>query len=71
MAKKIVSRRYYPYYHGRMSTQYSWRSFYVGEPRKGTADWVVGKVPDNIGDGWILGPNGNPARRIPNWLDVN
>jgi hypothetical protein len=62
--KKVISRRYYPTYYGQMNTYRSYRSYYVGgEPRRGSADRVVGTCSINVPDGWIDGPNGNPTRR--------
>lgn len=69
--KKLISRRYYPYYHGKMSTHYSYRSWIVGdEVRKGSQDWLVGYVDDNTPNGWVIGPRGNPTRGLPDDLIV-
>ena len=63
--KKIISRRYYPYYYGRINTHYSWRSYTVGGTvRQGTADRLAGYVSDDITDGWIIGARGNPVRQF-------
>ena len=63
--KNLISRRWYPIYHRRESTRFSYRSFYVGEARKGTADRVVGMVSDETSGGWVPGPHGAPARMLP------
>lgn len=68
---KLISRRYYPTYNGRKNTYYSYRSFWIGNTvRKGTADYVIDEnFIDTDGEsGWIAGPNGNPARRLPKHL---
>ena len=52
-------------YHGRESRRFSYRSFYVGEPRGGTADRLIGMVSDETPDGWVPGPHGAPARMLP------
>ena len=63
--KNLVSRRWYPEYCRRGSRWLSYPSFYVGEPRKGTADRVIGMVEDATPGGWVPGPHGAPARRLP------
>ena len=63
--KSLISRRWYPVYHGRESRRFSYRSFFVGEARKGTADRVVGMVEDETPGGWVPGPHGAPARTLP------
>ncbi len=61
--KNVISKRYYPYYHGKMNTQYSYRSYYVGgNIRPGSSDYIVGQCPDSTPDGWALGKNNNPLR---------
>ena len=69
--KNLIGRRHYPYYHGKVSTYYSWTSWIVDDNiRPGTADWLVGYVPDDTPSGWVLGVHGNPARRLPPELDI-
>ena len=64
--KPIVSRRYYPVYYGQESTNYSFRSYYIGKmPRKGTADQLIGYVPDTLPNGWVDGKHFHPARILP------
>jgi len=63
--KSLISRRWYPVYHGQESRRFSYRSFYVGEVRKGTADCLIGMVSDETPGGWVLGPHGAPARTLP------
>ena len=67
--KKLISRRWYPVYHQRESRRFSYRSFFVGEPRKGTADRVLDHVEDETPDGWVPGLHGAPARTLPGTLN--
>jgi hypothetical protein len=61
--KTVISSRYYPSYHGRRSTQYSYRSIYIGaEPAQRSADYIIGYCDDSVPDGWVPGPRGNPTR---------
>lgn len=67
--KPLYSARHYPSYHGQLNTAYSWRSFHAGQrTNPGNADYLLGYVPDDIPDGWILGPRGNPVRTLPRTL---
>ncbi len=66
--KTIITIRYYPEYRGRRSTRWSYRTWYVGAPRPGTGDAVVGLVPDDTPDGWVYGRGQYPARTLPRAL---
>jgi hypothetical protein len=72
--KNVISRRYYPVYHGRSNTTYSYRSLYIGGTvRSGSADVIVGTVPTDIPNGWVCTPAGNPLRGISlrKWIANN
>ena len=50
----LISRRYYPVYHGRQSTRFSYRGWVVGgEVRRGSADYLVGLISPHILDGEV------------------
>jgi hypothetical protein len=67
--KQILSRRYYPVYHGRENTYRSYRSYYVGgNVRKGSADRIVGVCDAIVNDGWVTGVNGAYAARTSDAL---
>ena len=65
----LISRRYYPTYHGRANTTYSYRSYVVGTPddvRRGTADVIVARdIPDHIPSGWVCATGrAHPVRSL-------
>ena len=63
--KTVISSRYYPQYAGRRSTNWSYRSIYVGKdpsPAKGAKDEIIGWCDDSVPAGWVAGPRGNPIR---------
>jgi hypothetical protein len=59
--KTVISRRYYP----NGSKICSYRSYFIGSPRKGTADRVIGYCDPSVADGWVPGPRGGIAARGP------
>jgi hypothetical protein len=61
--KQVISRRYYPVYHGRKNTRYSYRSYYVGSPLISSSDIIVGTCDSSVPNGWVRGVrSGLPAR---------
>jgi hypothetical protein len=67
--KNVISRRYYPVLHGKVSTHYSYRSFYVGgDPIKGSADHIIGTCDGAASNGWVKGVKGAYAARTADAL---
>lgn len=60
---KVINKRYYPYYHGKMNTSYSYRSLMVVESKYDCqySEWETGEMTDEP-EGWRNGINGNPIR---------
>lgn len=64
--KKVYNTRYYPWYHGRQNTQYSYRSFYVAksvDSVPGRDKYLIGYCDDETPSGWVTGIKGAYAAR--------